>query len=66
MFIDTVYRPLLYRGSVDCLIKTVRQEGFFALYKGLFPTYCRMVSHIRGEGNVSCVGRLEDKMTSFM
>lgn len=35
-------RPMLYRGSIDCFIKTVRQEGFLALYKGLFPTYCRM------------------------
>lgn len=35
-------RGVLYHGSVDCLIKTLRQEGFFALYKGLFPTYCRM------------------------
>jgi len=35
-------RPLTYTGSVDCFLKTVRQEGFWALYKGLFPTYCRM------------------------
>lgn len=35
-------RPVLYKGSVDCLMKTVSQEGFLALYKGLFPTYCRM------------------------
>ena len=37
------YRPVLYKGSVECFVKTVKQEGFFALYKGLFPTYCRMV-----------------------
>jgi solute carrier family 25 uncoupling protein 27 len=31
----------LYRGSVDCLVKTVRGEGFMALYKGFFPTWAR-------------------------
>jgi solute carrier family 25 (mitochondrial uncoupling protein), member 27 len=30
-----------YRGSVDCLVKTVRGEGFMALYKGFFPTWAR-------------------------
>jgi len=33
---------LLYSGSIDCLTKTVRQEGFFALYKGLVPIWARM------------------------
>ncbi|KAH3871727.1 mitochondrial uncoupling protein 4-like [Dreissena polymorpha] len=35
-------KPMVYKGSVDCFLKTLNQEGFFALYKGLFPTYCRM------------------------
>lgn len=26
-----------YRGSVDCLLKTVRKEGVMALWKGFFP-----------------------------
>lgn len=34
-------KPLLYKGSIDCAVKTFTQEGFFALYKGFFPTYCR-------------------------
>ncbi|XP_071107301.1 mitochondrial uncoupling protein 4-like [Haliotis cracherodii] len=35
-------RGLVYKGSVDCVIKTVSQEGFFALYKGLLPIWARM------------------------
>lgn len=32
----------LYRGMVDCLVKTVRSEGPLALYKGFFPAYARL------------------------
>lgn len=32
----------LYKGSLDCLVKTVTQEGFFALYKGFLPIWARM------------------------
>jgi len=35
-------RPLVYKSSVDCLLKTVRNEGFFGLYKGFLPCYIRM------------------------
>ena len=31
-----------YKGALDCLVKTVRNEGIFALYKGWVPTYLRM------------------------
>lgn len=31
-----------YRGSVDCLLKTVRKEGVMALWKGFFPTWARL------------------------
>ncbi|XVF64877.1 hypothetical protein PTKIN_Ptkin09bG0202100 [Pterospermum kingtungense] len=34
-------RPPLYKGAVDCLVKTVRREGFRALYKGFLPTVSR-------------------------
>lgn len=32
----------LYKGSIDCGIQTVRNEGFAALYKGFIPTWFRM------------------------
>lgn len=33
---------LLYKGSLDCLFKTVENEGFLALYKGFLPVWIRM------------------------
>ncbi|XP_071483310.1 mitochondrial uncoupling protein 4-like [Diadema antillarum] len=35
-------RPLLYKSSMDCLLKSVKQEGFWSLYKGFFPIWARM------------------------
>ncbi|CAH1795245.1 unnamed protein product, partial [Owenia fusiformis] len=35
-------RGLLYKSSLDCLLKTVRNEGFLALYKGFLPSYARL------------------------
>lgn len=32
----------LYKGSIDCGIQTVRNEGFSALYKGFVPAWLRM------------------------
>ncbi|XP_072034643.1 kidney mitochondrial carrier protein 1-like [Amphiura filiformis] len=32
----------IYKNSLDCLIKTARHEGFFALYKGFIPTWVRL------------------------
>ncbi|CAH1388478.1 unnamed protein product [Nezara viridula] len=32
----------LYKGSLDCLIQTVKNEGIMALYKGFIPTWIRM------------------------
>lgn len=31
-----------YRNSYDCLVKTVRVEGFKALWKGFIPTWARL------------------------
>lgn len=33
---------LYYKSSVDCLMKTIRNEGFFSLYKGFVPIWSRM------------------------
>lgn len=35
----------LYKGAFDCLSKTVRSEGFFALYKGFLPHLARILPH---------------------
>ncbi|KAK4167665.1 mitochondrial carrier domain-containing protein [Cladorrhinum sp. PSN259] len=35
----------LYKGVFDCLSKTVRTEGFFAIYKGVFPHLARILPH---------------------
>jgi solute carrier family 25 (mitochondrial uncoupling protein), member 27 len=39
---DEKGRNLYYKSSLDCLMKTVHQEGFWALYKGFLPTWIRM------------------------
>lgn len=32
----------IYKNSIDCITKTVKNEGFLALYKGLIPSYLRI------------------------
>jgi len=34
-----------YSSSLDCLVRTVRAEGFWALYKGFLPIWARMVNN---------------------
>lgn len=35
----------LYKGVFDCLAKTVKTEGVFALYKGFLPHLARILPH---------------------
>ena len=35
----------LYKGVFDCLMKTVRTEGFLAIYKGFLPHLARILPH---------------------
>ncbi|CAL8463897.1 g3432 [Coccomyxa elongata] len=35
-----------YRGMVDCFVRTVREEGVKALFKGLLPNYIKVVPSI--------------------
>lgn len=35
----------LYSSVADCLSKTIRSEGLFALYKGFFPHLARILPH---------------------
>lgn len=35
----------LYKGVFDCLYKTVRTEGLFAIYKGFLAHLARILPH---------------------
>lgn len=35
----------LYKGPLDCMAKTVKTEGIFALYKGFVPHFFRIMPH---------------------
>ncbi|XP_078069019.1 mitochondrial uncoupling protein 4 isoform X2 [Mustelus asterias] len=35
-------RGLQYTSTIDCLMKTIKREGFMSLYKGFLPTWTRM------------------------
>ncbi|GIY74135.1 mitochondrial uncoupling protein 4 [Caerostris darwini] len=39
---DSTGKGLYYKSSIDCLVKTVQEEGFMALYKGFVPIWSRM------------------------
>jgi len=39
---DANGRGTLYKGTLDCLRQTVRDEGFAALYKGAIPSWVRI------------------------
>ncbi len=49
--LDTAYTRCLtdtrntYAGPVDCLLKTIRLEGFRGIYKGWIANYIRMGPH---------------------
>ena len=36
----------MYRNPLDCVIKTLRNEGFFAFYKGFGPNVVRLSSWV--------------------
>lgn len=35
----------LPQGTIDCLVKTVKNEGFFSLWKGFTPYFLRLGPH---------------------
>ncbi|KAI4882122.1 hypothetical protein NFI96_010749 [Prochilodus magdalenae] len=39
---DSSGRGLRYKSSLDCLVQSVKGEGFLSLYKGFLPTWLRM------------------------
>lgn len=38
-------KGLLYKNVLDCFVKTLRVEGFWALYKGFSANYMRLAPH---------------------
>nr|CAD7410852.1 unnamed protein product [Timema cristinae] len=40
--VDDKGRGLLYKNTADCFIQSIRNEGFFALYKGFVPMWFRL------------------------
>ncbi|XP_041094155.1 solute carrier family 25 member 35 isoform X3 [Polyodon spathula] len=43
--VDSRGQGLLYRGFVDCFMKTVRKESMLGLYKGIGASYFRLGPH---------------------
>jgi len=39
-------RPILYHGMMDCFVKTIKNEGFVGLYKGIVPNLLKAVPAI--------------------
>uniref|UniRef100_T1IYK8 Uncharacterized protein n=1 Tax=Strigamia maritima TaxID=126957 RepID=T1IYK8_STRMM len=50
--------PVIYKSSFDCLLQTVRNEGFLALYKGFIPTWVRL-----GPWNIIAINNIQDGRT---
>ncbi|KAL6240596.1 hypothetical protein RBB50_012516 [Rhinocladiella similis] len=42
---STAGSPRLYKGTLDCFIKTARSEGVLVFYRGLGPYYMRIAPH---------------------
>ena len=35
-------RAIRYKGMVDCFVRTVKEEGIAALFKGIIPNYVKV------------------------
>merc|ERR1711862_899766 len=44
--IDASGKGTLYRGMIDCFVKSVRSEGPLALYRGFWPNFGRVVPRV--------------------
>ena len=61
----------LYSGVFDCLYKTVKTEGLFAIYKGYFAHLARILPHTiltltLAEQTTKAVRKLEGRVLPFV
>lgn len=40
--VDEKGRGLNYKGTIDCFVRLLREEGIFAMYKGFMPYWLRV------------------------
>ncbi|KAF2894820.1 hypothetical protein ILUMI_11353 [Ignelater luminosus] len=40
--VDKDGRPLVYKSTLDCAVKSIKNEGFLSLYKGFWPLFWRL------------------------
>ena len=43
---DSKGEPVVYRSMLHCFRKTIAEEGYVALFKGLWPNYVKVVPAI--------------------
>ncbi|XP_067630694.1 solute carrier family 25 member 35-like [Eurosta solidaginis] len=43
--VDDTGKGIYYKGWLDCVVKIVRSEGLYGLYKGFWPNYLRIAPH---------------------
>jgi solute carrier family 25 phosphate transporter 23/24/25/41 len=39
-------QAIRYTGMADCFVRTVKEEGFSALFKGILPNYVKVIPSI--------------------
>lgn len=42
---DNLGRPTVYKNALDCILKVIKHEGVFGLYKGFIPNWMRIGPH---------------------
>lgn len=54
--------PVVFKGIVDCIVKTVKHDGFVGLYKGILPNFAKSLPAISlsytGAVNITFLSRL--------
>jgi solute carrier family 25 protein 34/35 len=53
----------LYKGAFDCLFRTIKTEGVFALYKGFFAHLARILPHTVSQMNQVLASRVSNELS---